>query len=189
MVNFEEQYFEGEVNAAIPSRPEPKYPPFYVSMKIVGKIVHSCLIDGGSVPNIMSKVIMEQLGLTCTGEGRNMLTFNKKVQPSIGQIKDLTLTLFAYPEVKTTCNFLVSDMEVGNFSIILGREWQYLTGGFQSLDGSHITISHNRKNLVIPREPRTTPYVENTPGPEINFAETGLGTYSIFLEDEQESCM
>ena len=102
MVDFEEQYSEREVNAAFLSRLEPKYPPFYVSMKIMGKIVHSYLIDGGSSPNIMSKVIMEKLGLTCTGEARNMLTFNKKVQPAIGQIKDLTLTLCAYPEVKTT---------------------------------------------------------------------------------------
>lgn len=151
MVDFEEQYFEleGEVNAAIPSRSEPKYPPFNVLMKIMGKIVHSCLIDGGSSPNIMLKVIMEQLGLTCIGEARNMLTFNKKIQPTIGQIKDLTLTLCAYPKVKTTCNFLIAYMEVGNFSIILGREWQYLTGGYLSLDGSHITISHNRKNIVI----------------------------------------
>jgi len=29
-------------------------------------------------------VIMEQLGLTCTSEARNMLTWNKKVQPAIG---------------------------------------------------------------------------------------------------------
>lgn len=150
LVDFEEQYFKGEVNAVIPSRPEPRYPPFYVSMKIMGNIVHSCLIDGGSSPNIISKVIMEQLGLTCTGEARNMLTFNKKIQPAIGQIKDLTLTLCAYPEVKTTCNFLVADMEVGNFSIILGRKWQFLTGGCLSFDGSHITISHNHKNIVIP---------------------------------------
>jgi len=116
IVDFEEQYSEREVNATIPSRPEPKYPPFYVSIKIMWKIAHSCLIDGGSSPNIMSKVIMEQLGLNCTGEARNMLTFNKKVQRTIGQIKDLTLTLCSYREVKTTWNFVVADMEVGNFS-------------------------------------------------------------------------
>lgn len=105
------------------SRPELKYPHFYVSMKIVGKITHSFLIDGGSRPNIMYKLTMEQLGLTCTCEAKNMLTFKKRVQPTIGQIKDLTLTICAHPEVKTTCNFLVADMDVGNFSMILGREW------------------------------------------------------------------
>jgi len=59
MVDFEDQYAEREVNVEIPSRPEPKYPLFYVSIKIMEKITHSCLIDGGSSLNIMSKVIME----------------------------------------------------------------------------------------------------------------------------------
>lgn len=166
-------------------RPKPKYPSFYVSMKIMGKTDHSFLIDGGSSLNIISKVITEQLGLTSTGEARNMLTFNKKVQPTISQIKDLTLTLCAYPEVKTTCNFLVADMEVGNVSMILGHEWQYLTGGYLSFDESHITISQNRKSIIISREPKTTPYVENISCPEINFIETGLGTYYVFKEDEK----
>lgn len=80
------------------------------------KVAHSCLINRGSCPNIMYKVIMEQFGLTCTSEVRNMLTFNKKVQPAIGQIKDLNLTMFSHPEVRTTCNFLVAYMEVINFS-------------------------------------------------------------------------
>jgi len=150
MVDFEDQYYEREVNVASPSRPEPKYPTFYVSMKIMGKIAHSCLIDGGSSANIMSKVIMEQICLTSIDEARNMLTFSKKVQPAIGQIKDLTLTLCAHPEVKPTCNFLVADMGVGNFSMILGCKWKYLTGGYLSLDGSHVTISHNRKQIIIP---------------------------------------
>lgn len=119
----------------------------------MGKITHSFLVDGGSSPNIMSKVIMQQLFITCTGEARNMLTFNKKVQPTIGQIKELMLTLFASLEVKTTCNFLIADMEVGNFSMILGHKWQYLTSGYLSLNRSHITISDNCINIIIPQNP------------------------------------
>lgn len=38
---------------------EPKYPPFYILMKIRGKISHCCLKGGGSNPNSMSKVIMK----------------------------------------------------------------------------------------------------------------------------------
>jgi hypothetical protein len=43
-----------------------KNPPFYVSVKIMDKITHCCLIDGGFDPNVMSKIIMEELGLSCT---------------------------------------------------------------------------------------------------------------------------
>jgi hypothetical protein len=57
---------EDEVGLAISTHPKPKYPLFYISMKFIGKITHSCMIDGGDFPNIMLKIVMEQLSLTCT---------------------------------------------------------------------------------------------------------------------------
>jgi hypothetical protein len=96
----------------------------------MGKISHSCLINGGSCLNILSKlIIMEKPSLACTSEVRNMLTFNKKVQLAIGKIKHLTLVICARPKISITYNFLVVDMEVGNYTIILGHEWQHLTSG------------------------------------------------------------
>lgn len=50
-------------------------------------------------------------------------------------------------------------------------------------------VPHNRKNIIIPREPRTVPYIENVPSPEIDYIETGLGTYSVFMDEEQEPCV
>ena len=43
-------------------------PSFCISVKIMDKISHCCLIDGGSGPSVMSKIIMEELGLSCTNE-------------------------------------------------------------------------------------------------------------------------
>jgi hypothetical protein len=40
-----------------------KNPPFYISIKIMDKIFHCFLIDGGSGPSVMSKIIMEELAL------------------------------------------------------------------------------------------------------------------------------
>jgi hypothetical protein len=60
-----------------------KNPPFYVSVKIMDKIAHCCLIDGGSGPNVMSKIIMEELGLSCTNENSKvccLITVNNKLQ-------------------------------------------------------------------------------------------------------------
>jgi hypothetical protein len=53
-----------------------KNPPFYIFVKIMDKISHCCLIDGGSGPSVMSKIIMEELGLSCTNENtRSMLSY------------------------------------------------------------------------------------------------------------------
>jgi hypothetical protein len=45
-----------------------KYPPFYVSINIKDKIAQFCLIYGGSSLSVMSKIIMEEICLSCINE-------------------------------------------------------------------------------------------------------------------------
>jgi hypothetical protein len=72
--------------------------PFYISVKIMDKIVHCFLIDGGSGLSVMSKIIMEELGLSCTNENtRSMLSYNNQQQSTIGEIKYVTLVLLCSP--------------------------------------------------------------------------------------------
>jgi hypothetical protein len=113
------------------------------------KIAHCCLIDGGSGPSVMSKIIMEELGLSCTNENaRSMLSYNSLQKMTIGKIKDVTLVLCAHPEIRTTLSIQVIDMPVRNYSIILGRDWKALTGGYLSLDRTHLSIPQNGKNII-----------------------------------------
>jgi hypothetical protein len=80
-----------------------KKSPFYISVNIMDKIAHYCLIDGGSGPSVMSKIIMEELGIYCTNEiTRSMLSYNSLQQMTIGKIKDVTFILCAHPEIRTT---------------------------------------------------------------------------------------
>jgi hypothetical protein len=49
---------------------------FYISVKIMDTIAHCCLNDGRSGPSVMSKIFMEELGLSCTNENsRSMLSY------------------------------------------------------------------------------------------------------------------
>jgi hypothetical protein len=41
-------------------------PPFYTSLNIHDKAFHNCLMDSGASHNLMSKAIMEELGLEVT---------------------------------------------------------------------------------------------------------------------------
>jgi hypothetical protein len=46
---------------------------------------------------------VEELGLSCTNENsRSMLLYNSLQQLTIGEIKDVTLVLYAHPEIRTT---------------------------------------------------------------------------------------
>jgi hypothetical protein len=95
------------------------YPPFYNSINILDIISHCCLIDVGSCPSVMSNIIMEELGLTCTNKNaRSMLSYNNQQQSLNGDIKYVTLVLCTHPKICTTLNIHVIDMSVTNYSII-----------------------------------------------------------------------
>ena len=125
------------------------------------KFAHCCLINGGSGPSVMSKIIMEDLGLSCTNENSTiMISYNSIQQMTIGEIKYVTLVLCTHPEIRTTLSIGVIYMPVSNYSIILGRDWQALTGGYLSLDMTHLSIPRNVKNIIVLREGRISPYIE-----------------------------
>jgi hypothetical protein len=82
--------------------------PFYIYVNIMDKISHCCLIDGSSGPSAMSKIIMEELGLSYTNENsRSMLSYNSLQQTTIGDIKEVTLVLCGHLEIRTTLNIQV----------------------------------------------------------------------------------
>jgi hypothetical protein len=79
------------------------------------KIGHCCLIDGGSSPSVMSKIIMEEIILSFTNENsRSVLSYNSLQKSTIGEIKDVTLALCVHPEIRTIVNIQVIDMSVSN---------------------------------------------------------------------------
>jgi hypothetical protein len=152
-----------------------KNPPFFISVKIMDKIAHCCLIENGSGPSVMSKIIMEEPGLSCTNENaRSVLSYNSLQKITIGEIKDVTLALCAHPEIRTTLNIQVIDMSVSNYLIILGRDWQALASGYLSLNETHLSIPWNGKNIIVLREGRISPYIESIPQPNVNYIEEDL---------------
>jgi ribonuclease HI len=161
------------------------YPPFYIYVNILDKIAHCCLIDGVLGPSVMSKIIMEELGMSCTNKNvRIMLSYNNKKQSTIGEIKDVTLVLCAHPKIHTTLNIHVIDIFVSNYSIILGRDWKSLIGGYLSLDGSHLSIPKDGMNAIFLGEDHISPYIEKFPQINVNYVEEILGVYSILTEED-----
>jgi hypothetical protein len=113
-----------------------------------------------------------------------MLSYNSLQQTTIGEIKDVTLVLCAHPEIRTTLNIQVIDIPVRNYSIIFGRYGQALIGGYLLLNGTHLSIPRNGKNIIVLREGRISPYIENVPQSSVNYIGEDLGVYSIFAEED-----
>jgi hypothetical protein len=78
-------------------------------------------------------------------------------------------------------------MPVINYSIILGIYWKASTGGYLSLDGTHLYVPRNGKNVIVFREGRISPYIESVSQPNVNYIEEELGVYSVFSEEDNIS--
>jgi ribonuclease HI len=96
----------------------------------------------------------------------------------------MTLVLCTHPEIRTTLSIQVIDMSVSNYSIILGRYWQALMGGYLSLNQTHLFVPRNRKNIIVLREGRILPYIESVTQPNVNYIKEDLGVYSIFVKED-----
>lgn len=42
---------------------DPSPPPFYVTLVVLGLLLHNCVLDSGALHNLMSLSVMEKLGL------------------------------------------------------------------------------------------------------------------------------
>lgn len=62
--------------------------------------------------------------------------------------------------------------------------WKALIDGYVSLDGSHLSIPKNRKNIIILIEGRISPYIEKVPQPNVNYNEEDMDVYSIFVDED-----
>jgi hypothetical protein len=54
-------------------------------------------------------------------------------------------------------------MPVRNYSIILGRDWKALIGGYLLLDGEHLSVPRNGKKIIVLRDGSISPYIESVP--------------------------
>jgi ribonuclease HI len=58
---------------------------------------------------------------------------------------------------------------------------------YPSLNETHLSIPWNGKNIIVLREGRISPYIENVPQSSVNYIKEDLGVYSIFSEEDNIS--
>jgi hypothetical protein len=75
-------------------------------------------------------------------------------------------------------------MSLSNYSIILGRYWKDFKGGYLSLEGTHLYVPWNGKNIIVLREGIMSPYIESIPQPNVNYIEEDQEVYSIFANED-----
>jgi hypothetical protein len=112
--------------------------PFYISIENHVVSLHSCLVDMSATNNIMSLVVMEALGMSCTKyyeTVESIYAIDSRKVPSYGEIKDFYSWITTTPHIITVFNIIVVDLPL-SYGIVLGRYWKSMIQGYIMNDGS-----------------------------------------------------
>ena len=85
-------------------------PPFYVSLNIHDKILHSAMNDSGASHDLMPKVVMERLGLEINRPYKYLYSFDSSRVKCLGLIKDLCVNLTQIPAKCIVMDVVVADV-------------------------------------------------------------------------------
>jgi hypothetical protein len=78
------------------------------------------MLDSGASHNLISKVVMDQLGLEATGPYKDLFSFDSRKETFLGMIKDMVLSLAQIPAKNMVMDVVVVDIPP-KFGMLLSR--------------------------------------------------------------------
>ena len=75
------------------------HPSFYISLIANDKLLHNCMVDSGASSNIMTKKVMEKMGLRITRPYQNVCAMDSREIDVVGIILNFPVKLAAYPDI------------------------------------------------------------------------------------------
>jgi hypothetical protein len=91
-------------------RTKEENPPFFVSLEISDQWLHNCMYDSGASSNIITKGIMQRLGLKVTRPYQNICAMDSREIETHGIIIDMPVKLAFHPEFTFKMDVLVIDV-------------------------------------------------------------------------------
>ncbi len=114
-------------------------PSFYVLLTIHDKVLHNCLLDTSANHNLMTKAVMEELGLDITRPYHDLFSFASRKVKCPGLIEDLAITMTQLPMKSMMMDTVVADVPP-KFGMLLSRGWIKRLGGTLQNDLSYATV-------------------------------------------------
>ena len=115
------------------------HPPFYMSLMIGDLLLHNCMLDSGSESNIMTKKVMQQLGLRTTRPYQNVCAIDSRPIKVEGMIERQHVRLAKYPDIHVTMYILVIDVS-DKWGMLLSRKFGATLGGSIQMDWTYATV-------------------------------------------------
>jgi hypothetical protein len=84
-----------------------RHTPFFITLMVNEIFLHNCMLETSASTNFMFLMVMNQLGLKITRPYRNMCGIASRAIPICGIIKDLKVSLVAYPDISLIMDVVV----------------------------------------------------------------------------------
>ena len=98
-------------------------------------VVHNSMLDSGASHNLMTKGVVEILGLEIMRPYKYLYSFDSKRVKCLGLIKDMVVTLNKLPTKTILMDVVVADIPP-KFGILLSRSWTSKLKGSLQMDMS-----------------------------------------------------
>jgi hypothetical protein len=158
-------------------------PPFFVSLTINDLMLHNCMYDYGASSNIMTKRIMERLGLKITRPYHNVCAMDSREIETHGIIIGLQVKLAFHPDIAFKMDVLVIDVPDA-WGMLISRKWGATMGGCLNMDLSYATIPlppPSTESIRLLRETERKFHIEDPKEPMNEFIchMTDMGSFSV----------
>lgn len=180
---------EGLKGATIIREGRLKPNPFFLTLIVGNKLLQKSIIDSDASTIIIPKQIVEVLNLKYEPVSRGVTQLDGNRVKTMGIIKSLPLTLFAYTSITVTQELVAIDIPP-IFSFYLSQDFTAKVDGYLSLDWSHLILrTEHEANLKILSGPLHKEHIADEA--MINFESTHMSIlgeerkYVELLEDEE----
>jgi hypothetical protein len=158
-----EQHEDPLVVLTSKDRTKEENPPFFVSLEINDQWLHNYMYDSGASSNIITKGIMQRLGLKITRPYKNVCAMDSREIETHGIIIDLPVKLAFHPNFALKMDVLVIDVP-NAWGMLLSRKWGAHMGSCLNMDLTFATIPYpppSTENFRLFRETERKYHIED----------------------------
>jgi hypothetical protein len=161
-------------------------PPFFVSLAINDLTLHNCMYDNGASSNIMTKRIMERLGLKITRPYHNVFAMDSREIETHGIIIGLQVKLAFHPDITFKMDVFLIDVPDA-WGMLMSRKWGATMGGCINMDLSYATIPlppPSTESIGLLRETERKFHIEDPKKPinEFVYYTHDMGCYEVISD-------
>jgi ribonuclease HI len=165
---------------------------FYITLTMHNHLLHNCMLDSGTSHNLISKIIMENLGLEITKPYQDLYSFDSRKVKCLGMIKDLVVNLAQVPVKITLMDVVVADVPT-KYGMLLSRSWGAKLGGSVQRDMTYATIPiFGGQFTRLYKETRLAYIMSDHQNPNnypVYVTDQDLGNCILTIDDDFEECI